>query len=155
MTLNGIAANTFTGLTTVNTGTLLLNDSGGAAISGNLTVGDSLGGQGATKADVVRLLASNQIATTAAVTVNSSGLLDLSDGGTAISNTIGTGQTTALTLAGGTVNLGTSTLTINSDVADQSNAANITPATISGTGTWHTGTSAARRASSTLHPAPL
>ena len=51
--LNGSAANTYTGTTTVNTGTLLLNDTGGVAVPGTLVIGDFLGGSGANKADVV------------------------------------------------------------------------------------------------------
>src|ERR1019366_6003726 len=78
LTLNAAAADTYTGTTTVNTGTLLLGDSGGVAVPGSLLVGDSLGGQGANKADVVRLLASNQISSNAGVTIADSGLLDLS-----------------------------------------------------------------------------
>ncbi len=77
LNLDGTVANIYTGTTTVNTGTLLLNDTGGVAVSGALTVGDSLGGQGSNKADVVTLLASNQIQPTAAVIINNSGLLDL------------------------------------------------------------------------------
>src|ERR1019366_103480 len=85
LTLNAAAANTYTGTTTVNTGTLQLGDTGGVAIPGALTVGDSLGGQGASKADVVTFLASNQIQQTAAVIVANSGLLNLNG----FNNTIG------------------------------------------------------------------
>ena len=61
-------------MTTVNSGTLLLAKTAGvAAVSGNLTVGDGVGGA---NADVVRLFAADQISTSA-VTVSASGLLDL------------------------------------------------------------------------------
>ena len=99
LTLNGTAANTYTGATTVAAGTLLLNDSGGVAIPGALTIGDSLGGQGVSKADNVRLLAPGQINTLSVVTINNSGMLDLNGN----SSTIGVGQVNALTMTGGTV----------------------------------------------------
>jgi autotransporter-associated beta strand protein len=70
--LNGPSANTYSGVTTVTAGTLLLDKpSGVTAIPGNLTVGDGSG------TDVVRLLNNNQIANTSDVTVTSSGLFDL------------------------------------------------------------------------------
>ena len=71
--LAGTSDNTFTGLTSVNDGTLTLNKSGTAlAVQGDLTVGDGVGG-----AATVRLLHSNQAATTTAVTVKSDGTFDL------------------------------------------------------------------------------
>src|SRR5262249_23749118 len=95
--LSGTAANTYTGVTTINTGILLLNKAAGLnAILGNVVVGDGIGG---VDADVLRLGSDNQIANTASVTVNSSGLLDLAG----LSETIGS-------LAGpGDVNLGSGT----------------------------------------------
>src|SRR5262249_3138152 len=51
---NGSTANLYAGTTTVNVGTLVLDDSGGLAVPGNLIIGDFLGGSGAGKADVVR-----------------------------------------------------------------------------------------------------
>ncbi len=122
------AANSYTGTTTVNSGTLLLGDTGGVAVPGNLVVGDSLGGQGSNKADVVRLLVSNQIQPTAAVSITDSGLLDLNG----FNNTIGTGQTNALTITGGSVTTGTGTLTLGGNVSDLASGPDITPATISG-----------------------
>ncbi|MDW8309862.1 MAG: autotransporter-associated beta strand repeat-containing protein, partial [Verrucomicrobiales bacterium] len=74
LTLAGSAANTFTGDTVVQAGQLDLNKSGGNAVAGNLTIGDGVGGA---NADVVRLLASHQIADGATVTVASSGKFDL------------------------------------------------------------------------------
>ena len=71
-TLNGSAANTFTGLTSVNAGILALAKTGGAtAISGNLNIGDGLG------TDTLRLGGNHQIADTAIVTVASSGIFDI------------------------------------------------------------------------------
>ena len=126
--LNGTAANLYTGTTTVNTGTLLLNDSGGVAISGNLSVGDHLGGQGVTKADVVRLLASNQILPAGTVTIDASGLLDLNG----FNNTIGTTGVNALTNSGGSITTGTGVLTLGGNVSGVAATYDITPATISG-----------------------
>src|SRR5262249_6803302 len=42
--LKGTASNTYSGTTTVNVGTLLLNVSGGVAVPGNLVIGDGIGG---------------------------------------------------------------------------------------------------------------
>jgi autotransporter-associated beta strand protein len=71
----GSSANTFTGSIFVDQGILSLNKSAGVtAISGALTVGNDLGGA---DADVVRLLADDQIADNAPITLNSSGLLDI------------------------------------------------------------------------------
>ncbi len=104
-----------------------------------MTVGDSLGGQGpqsvgswvgSGKADIVRFLASNQTVLAGTVTINNSGLLDLNGfsspigvlnmvGGTATTNAdSGVGPATALTL--------------NGNVLAAANAANLTPASISG-----------------------
>src|SRR5262249_31282278 len=93
-----------------------------------LVVGDGLGGSGAVKADVVRLLRSNQLASAPSVTVNNSGLLDLNGN----SNTIGFGQVTALSLTGGSVTAGARTLTLGGNVAGLASTANLTPASISG-----------------------
>src|SRR5205085_8919816 len=50
--------------TTVNAGTLLLDDNGGVAIpSANVVIGDFLGGSGVNKADVLRLLLPVQLLT--------------------------------------------------------------------------------------------
>lgn len=71
----GNGANTYSGNTTVNAGMLRLSKTNVLAVSGPLVVGDGVGGS---DVDVVQLLRANQIADTAAVTVNSSGLLDCS-----------------------------------------------------------------------------
>src|SRR5262249_30579139 len=71
----GTGANTYAGTTTVAEGVLQLNKTAGVnAIAGNLVVGDGIGDAGS---DVVRLVAANQIADTATITVATSGLLDL------------------------------------------------------------------------------
>ncbi len=99
--LSGASANTYSGMTTVNSGTLLLAKTAGVnAVAGNLTVGDGVGGA---SADVVRLAAADQISTSA-VTISASGLLDLNG----FNETLGSlsGST------GGLVNLGVGTLTV-------------------------------------------
>ena len=129
LTLNATTTNTFTGATTVSAGTLLLNDTGGVAVSGgSLVIGDSLGGAGVNKADVARLLSNNQIASTVAVTINDSGLLDLNNN----NDTIGLGAANALTMTGGSVSTGSGTITLGSNVAGVASLPDMTPATISG-----------------------
>jgi fibronectin-binding autotransporter adhesin len=97
-------ANTYSGTTLVNAGTLELSKSAGTnAVPGNLTIGDGLGDA---RADRVVLRNSNQIADTAAVTVGSSGSLDL--------DTFNASETIASLSGSGAVDLGPgSILTIN------------------------------------------
>ena len=82
----------YTGLTTVNAGTLLLLDGGNSlsAVPGNLTVN---GG-------TVRTMSNNQIANTALVTINAGGTLDLNG----LTDTIG-----PMIVAGGTLTTGGAT----------------------------------------------
>jgi autotransporter-associated beta strand protein len=108
----GSAANTYTGTTNVNQGTLRLNKSGGVdAIRGSLVIGDGLGGD---DADQVLLLAPEQIRDTssATVTVQSSGRFNLQGNsetlgstGTALAVNTGAGYS-------GDVALGAATLTL-------------------------------------------
>ncbi len=115
--LSGSSANTYSGVTTVDSGTLLLAKSAGVnAIGGSLTVGDGTGGAGA---DIVRLSAADQIATTA-VTVSASGLLDLNG----FNETIGSLSASA----GAQVGLGAGTLTVGDSTSTTY------PGSISGTG---------------------
>ena len=98
-TLSGTASNTYSGITTVNVGELDLNKTAGQnAIPGALVIGDGTGGA---NADIVKLLATNQIVDTCAVTLNSTGKLDLNS----VSETIGS------LVGSGNVALGTATLT--------------------------------------------
>ncbi|MBC8097627.1 MAG: autotransporter-associated beta strand repeat-containing protein, partial [Akkermansiaceae bacterium] len=72
---DGLFSNGYSGLTTVNEGSLELskvNDI--TAVRGDLTIGDGIGG---TNADVVRLQASSQINNNSDVIINSSGLLNM------------------------------------------------------------------------------
>ncbi|MEN9343294.1 MAG: hypothetical protein RLZZ453_81 [Chlamydiota bacterium] len=92
--LSGSSANTYSGTTTVSQGTLSLNKTVGVdAIPGDTTIN---GG-------TLQLAASDQIADTSTVSV-SSGTFDLNN----FSETI-----TSLLMSGGSVNLGSGTLTLN------------------------------------------
>jgi len=98
--LSGTSANTYAGSTTVSAGTLTLNKTGATAIAGDLAIGDGTG------VDTVQLLQGNQIADTAAVTIQASGVLDRNGQSDAIG---------ALNLNGGAVS-GAGTLTLGGTV---------------------------------------
>ncbi|HOX02825.1 MAG TPA: autotransporter-associated beta strand repeat-containing protein [Candidatus Paceibacterota bacterium] len=75
LALTGAAANTYLGPTRVNAGVLVLDKTASdGAVPGDLIIGDGYGNAGA---DAVRLERSSQIANGAAVTIASSGQLDL------------------------------------------------------------------------------
>jgi autotransporter-associated beta strand protein len=104
--LAGTAANTYPGTTRVNAGNLNLNKSPGiTAIPATLIIGDGQGGG----FDGMTLKASNQIADTAPVFLNSTGALDL--GTFAVQDTIG-----PLTMTGGTIAASNGRLILNGDV---------------------------------------
>ncbi|MCI0684277.1 MAG: autotransporter-associated beta strand repeat-containing protein [Gemmataceae bacterium] len=72
MVFSGTAANTYTGPTTIHEHILVLDKSAGTnAIAGPISLGDGAG------TDELRLSASDQIADTAVLTINSSGLFNL------------------------------------------------------------------------------
>jgi fibronectin-binding autotransporter adhesin len=78
LVFSGTLANTYSGDTRVDEGTLLLAKSGGVdrSIAGDLFVGDGVGGA---LSDVVRIVGFAQININSAVTIASSGLFDLND----------------------------------------------------------------------------
>src|SRR5262249_39373945 len=71
---SGASTNAYSGATTVNQGTLALAKSISNAVPGALIIGD---GSGGSDADIVRLDSSQQIPLATAVTLNSSGLLNM------------------------------------------------------------------------------
>jgi autotransporter-associated beta strand protein len=130
-TLNLTAANTYTGLTTIRQGTVNLNSSSGPAIAGDLTLTPITATNGAV---LVKLLASNQIASTSNVTINTgAGLsngnnqLDLNGFDNTIASLsfgpVTSGQTMQVTTGAGT-------LTLNGSINVNGNNSN--PITISG-----------------------
>jgi autotransporter-associated beta strand protein len=104
---SGGATNTYTGMTTVSSGTLLLarTASANASIAGNLTVGDT-----GTVRDVLRTASNEQIANASIVTINRSGWFDIIGS----SETIG-----ALSMSGGSITTGLGTLAVNGNIAPQ------------------------------------
>jgi autotransporter-associated beta strand protein len=108
LAFTGNQANTYSGATTVSEGALELNKHGQIAVPGALTIGDNLG---LPLSQWVRALGTNQFAAGAPVTVNWSGVLDLS-GATAGAQTVGS-------LVGiGPARLGANALTVGGNNAD-------------------------------------
>ncbi|MEY4939159.1 MAG: hypothetical protein RIQ93_894, partial [Verrucomicrobiota bacterium] len=102
--LSGSDANTFTGATTINNGTLLLNKTASVNAVGSsaITVGD---GVGAASSAVLQLGASNQFSTTAAVTLAADGKFALAGFNQAI-GTIGGAGLIDLSTANSVLTLG-------------------------------------------------
>lgn len=129
LTLSGNSANTYSDVTTVNQGRLVLNKSGvNVAVAGDLIVGDDTGGA---NADVVECLAFNELDPRSAVTLNSSGQFIArqesigsiaGSGNISVSSSLGAGGNHASTTFSGVISgagafnksgLGTLTLTGN------------------------------------------
>jgi len=92
LTLGGTTANSYSGTTTVNDGTLQLNKTAGtnALAGGAITVGDGVGAAGSAN---LSLLANNQIADYAGtITLNSDGRLSLNGHTESINTIAGTGS---------------------------------------------------------------
>ena len=101
--LYGSTANTYTGSTVVNVGTLQLNKTSGVnAVGGDLVVGNNTG-----DSETVQWLNNAQLPSTTDVTVNSGALLDLNNHTEALG---------ALTLNAGDVETGSGTLTLGGNV---------------------------------------
>ena len=106
MQLSGSSANTYSGSTLVNAGTLLLAKTAGVnAVAGAVTVGDGAGGAGT---DILRLSAANQIDDTAAVTISGSGLLDLNGFSETVQSVSSSAATSQIALGAGTLTIGDS-----------------------------------------------
>jgi autotransporter-associated beta strand protein len=116
LVFSGSSANTDTGTTTVNEGTLLLSKSAGVdaiAAAGSLTVGNDAGGS---DSDLVQLTAASEIDPAASVTINSTGQLDLDGFNQTLAGVtmeFGPTQSAALTTESGTLSL-TGSATFNS-----------------------------------------
>lgn len=103
LSYGGGTANTYSGATLVNSGTLLLTKTiaNGGVVANTLTIGD---GSGAAGSAVVRLATNSQIPDTPDIVINADGLLDLND----IHEVIGD----SLTLNDGEIQMGTGVLTL-------------------------------------------
>ncbi len=99
--------NSYAGTTSVLAGTVILNSSG-TAVPGSLTLGDGVGGAGA---DIVQLSASDQIANTSAVTIASSGRLDLNNFNDTIGSLASASATSQVFLGSGTLTASDATST--------------------------------------------
>ena len=99
--LSGGSANTFNLTTTIDAGELDLNKTAGLnAIAGNITIGDGSG------TDTLKLLASNQIADTADITVGTSGVFDVNGNVETIDGLTAAGSTASVTLGSGSLTIG-------------------------------------------------
>src|SRR5690606_35488805 len=94
-------ANTHSGSTVVNAGTLSLSKTSEVnAIGGNLTVGD---GSGGAAADAVQLTAANQISDSSVVTISGSGQLNLNGYSETVSSISGASSAGQIALGAGTL----------------------------------------------------
>jgi autotransporter-associated beta strand protein len=101
LTLSGTSANTFSGTTTVNAGTLSLSKTAGVnAIGGNLTIGNGSG------TDTVKLINANQIPDTTDVTTATGGVLNLNGQAETIDALNGTGSVTSSVAGAVTLTVG-------------------------------------------------
>ncbi len=109
--------NFYTGTTTVNDGTLVLDTSNSftdETIRGNLVIGDGTGAADSATVIYGTGLANNKIANTSAVTINSDGVLNLNSKDDTIDS---------FTLSGGHITTGTGVLTLAGNITTTANAA--------------------------------
>jgi autotransporter-associated beta strand protein len=125
LTLAGTGTNTLSGAVRVDGGTLQLNQSGGTALAGRLTIGSS---QGNARSATVILMGPNQIAEGASITINATGYLNLAGQ----KNSLG-----AVTLAGGEIQTGAGILTLTGDLT-ASGASSILGGTVAISGSTRT-----------------
>ncbi len=112
--------NDYVGDATVNTGRLRLGGAAGTTkITGDLFIGD---GVGATGADRVILGTANHIADTSAVTINSTGRLDLNDNNETIGSLTGATATAQVFLGSGTLTVGDATSTTFAGIISETGA---------------------------------
>ncbi len=103
LTLSGTSANTFTGTTTVDVGTLQLSKTAGLiAIGGALTIGNGSG------TDTVKLINANQIPDTTDVVIATGGVLNLNGQAETIDALTGSGSVTSGIAGAVTLTIGAS-----------------------------------------------
>ena len=127
--LGGTAANTYTGTTTVNAGTLVLSKTSGTnAITGNIIIGNGAG------TATLQLGASQEIADTSALTINSGGVFDLNNYSETVASITGTGTIQLSGATGNILTVGDSTSTTFSGVIQNTGTGLLALAKV-GTGT--------------------
>jgi autotransporter-associated beta strand protein len=129
LSLSGNSPNTYTGVTTVNEGRVVLSKAvQNVAVPGRLIIGDDAGG---VNADVVECLSVNEIGATSTVTVNGSGQFIAiqesigalaGSGNVSVSSSLNVGAANTTTVFNGVISgagainkIGTGTLTFNGD----------------------------------------
>lgn len=124
LTLSGTQTNTYSGGLNVQDGTVIFNKTSNldASGTGSLTVGDGIG---SSNSAVVQLNQSEQIANSAAVTINNDGKLDLNGKTETIGSLSGTGAGT-LALGSGALIVGNATSTSYSGAITGTSAATLT-----------------------------